>query len=269
MSDPPLIVVLTPSSLIAPPVASMLPPLWKDVVPEESRSTAAPVPLALICTPLSTVVPVVELEPMRMAPALPLPLAWDWISPGPFTVRAAALEGATVMAPLVPLPVDSVLSWDPAARSSKPVFTVMAAPSPEPLVLTLPVPVRTTLAPSRLMEPPLLVPVLVVLSVPAMVVVLELLTAKPSPLVWMVLVEPMEVLPAELLARKRSAVPAAPVREKEKLKFWRSSPLEPVASRSRAVPETICQGALAGFREKLLALIPAAWIVRLRSIVGI
>ncbi|MFN6131340.1 MAG: hypothetical protein ACK46L_00260 [Synechococcaceae cyanobacterium] len=151
----------------------MLPPPWKVVVPEESRSTIAPVPLALICAPLSTLVAVVEMEPMRMAPAAPLPLAWDWISPGPFTVRAAALEGATVMAPLVPLALDFVLSSLPAARSRVPVLMVMAAPAPEPLVVvfTLPVPVRETLAPSRLMAPLLLL-VLVALRVAPLIVAL-------------------------------------------------------------------------------------------------
>ena len=117
------------------------------MLPEESRSTLALGPLALICTPLSTVVAVVELEPMRMAPAVAMLLAPVSIVPGPLTLRASAEAGAMVMPPPAPEPVAWVVSLDLLLRLSEWVSTAMEPPAPVLLVSA------TAAAPSlRVME---------------------------------------------------------------------------------------------------------------------
>ncbi|MFN7741156.1 MAG: hypothetical protein ACK5RA_13005, partial [Cyanobacteriota bacterium] len=107
-SEPPLMLVSVPSSLIEPPVASMLPP-WKLVLPVAARSTLAR--LVCSCTPSLRLrsEAVVEpwsalVEPIRITPAVPEPVDLVSISPGPLISRGAVAAGATVMAPPLPEP---------------------------------------------------------------------------------------------------------------------------------------------------------------------
>ena len=101
------------------------------------------------------------------------------------------------------------------------------------------------------------------------------LSLNPPPLAEILLIllpGLMLVPPASLVARKRSEevlLDPVPVRVKERSRFWKFRPPEPVACKSRATPEAICQELADGVSEKFLTVIAGALIVRLRSEVGV